>query len=251
VSGASVTLVWRPGCASCAAAKEFLTANGIAFESVNPVEAEGAARWQALGSPRIPSIVRGGRTTAIYHVSQVAALLGLAPSQSGEALRLAWELTAVLEAWSDQLAAVGWALITSATPSRGRTVRNLTVNVHEPAHEMAVAWESGVFTWDTDEDERLAGELADADQVRAYARSRTAGWIAFLIGLDGELGRRDPQVRAGEETLAFSALLDAQRFHAAFHYRQLRTFLVEQGAAPGASLDLGGLEGLRLPEAVF
>jgi hypothetical protein len=248
---APVTLVWRPGCASCAAAKEFLTVNEIPFESVNPVEADGAVRWEALGSPRIPSIVHGGRTTAIYHVSQVATLLGLASSEGREALRLAWDLTAVLEAWSDQLAAIGWDLMASATPSRGRTVRNLTVNVHEPVHEMTVAWESGRFTWDTDQDERLAGELADPDQVRSYAQSRTAGWIAFLIDLDEELGRRDPQVQAGEETLAFSALLDAQRFHAAFHYRQLRTFVAEQGAAPEGSFDLGGLEGLRLPHAVF
>jgi hypothetical protein len=246
-----VTLVWRPGCASCAATKEFLTVNEVPFESVNPVEAEGAARWEALGSPRIPSIVHGGRTTAIYHVSQVAALLGLAPSEGHEPLRLAWDLTAVLEAWSDQLAAIGWDLIASATPSRGRSVRNLTVNVHEPVHEMTVAWESGVFSWDTDQDERLAGGLEDAERVRAYAQSRTAGWIAFLIGLDGELGRRDPQVQAGEETLAFSALLDAQRFHAAFHYRQLRTFIAEQGMPPEGSLDLRALEGLRLPRAVF
>jgi hypothetical protein len=108
-----------------------------------------------------------------------------------------------------------------------------------------------VFTWDTDQDERLAGELEDAEHVRAYAESRTAGWIAFLIGLGDELGQRDPLVRAGEETLAFSALLDSQRFHAAFHYRQLRAFLLGRGVAPERSLDLGLLEGLRLPDAVF
>ena len=251
VPGDSVTLVWRPGCASCAAAREFLLVNGVPFESVNPVEPAGEARWTALGNPRIPSIVCGGRTTAIYHVSQVASLLGLAASRSAEAVRLAWDLTTIVEAWSDQLAALGWELMASPTPSRGRTLRNLTVNVHEPLGELAVAWETGVFTWDTDQDERLAGELGDADGLRAYAQSRTAGWIAFLIGLDDELGEHDPQVRAGDETLAFSALLDSQRFHAAFHFRQMRAFLGERGVAGAGALDLGLLEGLRLPEAVF
>jgi glutaredoxin len=249
--GGPVTLVWRPGCASCAAAKEFLLVNGIPFESVNPVDAKGAERWAQLGSPRVPSIVFGGRTTAIYHVSQVASLLGLASPEGREALRLGWDLTAVVEAWSEQLVGIGWDLMWSPTPSRGRSIRNLTVNVHEPLHEMIVAWESGVFTWDTDQDEHRAGRFDDADQLRAYAASRTAEWIAFLMDLDAELGRRDPEVQAGEERLAFSALLDAQRFHAAFHYRQLRTFLAQCGAAPAGSLDLAHLQGLRLPEPVF
>lgn len=114
VPAGEVTLVWRPGCASCAAAKEFLTVNGIAFESVNPVESEGAARWSALGSPRIPSLVLDGRTTAIYHTSQVAALLGLTPAGRGEAVRLAWDLAAIAEAWSEQLAALSFDLLDGA-----------------------------------------------------------------------------------------------------------------------------------------
>jgi glutaredoxin len=248
---AAVTLVWRPGCASCAAAKEFLTVNGVAFESVNPVEAAGAARWEELGRPRIPSIVLDGATTAIYHVSQVAGLLGMTPSEGGEVTRLAWDLAAVLEAWSAELAAIDWELMVSATPSRGRSVRNLTVNVHEPVHEMTVAWEGGVFTWDTDQDERRASELRDVSEVRAYAESRIAGWITFLIDLGDGIMVRDPLIGAGDETVRFSSLLDAQRFHAAFHYRQLRAFLAERGAAPEQSLDLERLPGLRLPEAVF
>jgi glutaredoxin len=247
----AVALVWRPGCASCAAAKEFLTVNGIAFESVNPVEDEGAARWAALGSPRIPSLVLGGRTTAIYHTSQVAALLGLTPAGRGEAVRLAWDLAAIAEAWSEQIAQLSFELLTAPTPSRGRTVRNLTVNVHEPLALMAEAWESGLFVWDTDLDEGLAAALGDAGAVRAYAEVRTAGWIGFLMDLGDELGRADPELRAGSEPIAFSTLLDAQRFHAAFHYRQIRTFLEAATAAPGGALDLARLEGLRLPQAVF
>lgn len=106
--------------------------------------------------------------------------------------------------------------MTAPTPSRGRSVRNLTVNVHEPIHEMTVAWERGVFTWDTDLDEARAGELKDANAVRSYAELRTAGWITFLMEIGDELGRRERRVQAGEETLSFTALLDAQRFHAAF-----------------------------------
>jgi len=49
----------------------------------------------------------------------------------------------------------------------------------------------------------------------------------------------------------FSSLLDAQRFHASFHYRQLRTFLMRRNAAPAEDFDLARLDGLRLPEAVF
>jgi hypothetical protein len=251
-AGPAVTLVWRPGCASCAAAKEFLTVHDVPFESVNPVEADGQARWLELGSPRIPSLVLDGHTTAIYHTSQVASLLGLAAAGSGEAPRLAWDLAVIVEAWSDELSAiVDWEVIAAPTPSRGRSVRNLTVNVHEPLYLMELAFETGAFSWDTDQDERLAGDLTDADAVRAYAQARTAGWISFLMEHGEDLGSADRSVAAGDETLRFSALLDAQRFHAAFHYRQLRTFLDSRGAADGGALDLARFEGLRLPDAVF
>jgi glutaredoxin len=246
-----VTLVWRPGCASCAAAKEFLLDNDVEFESVNPVEAAGARRWSELGKPRIPSVVLDGAPTAIYHVSQVAALLGMTPAEGGEAARLAWELAAVLEAWSDQLETMPWELMTAPTQSRGRTVRNLTVNVHEPIHELTVAWETGRFTWDTDLDEQRASAFSDPDGLRAYAHSRTAGWITFLSDLGDEITARDPTITASEETVRFSSLLDAQRFHAAFHYRQLRSFLSQRNCAPERHLDLTRLSGLRLPEAVF
>jgi len=251
IADRAVTLVWRPGCASCAAAKEFLTVHGIPFESVNPVEAEGAARWSALGSPRIPSLVLDGATTALYHTSQLASLLGLAAAGRGEALRLAWDLSAVLDAWSDLLATLDFDLMNAPTPSRGRSIRNLTVNVHVPLAEMAAAWETGVFTWDTDEDERIAAELGDADAVRAFAQARSAAWIAFLMDVGDELGQGERDVRAGEEELDFSALLDAQRFHAAFHYRQIATFLHASGAPAGPAFDLSRLEGLRLPSTVY
>ena len=137
------TLVWRPGCASCRAAREFLTINSVEFESVNPVEVDGQARWEQLGRPRIPSLVVDGRTTAIYHVSQVASLLGMTAAASAESVRLAWDLAAVLEAWSDQLATIDFQTMIAPTPSRGRTIRNLTVNVHEPIHELTIAWGAG------------------------------------------------------------------------------------------------------------
>jgi hypothetical protein len=137
------------------------------------------------------------------------------------------------------------------SPSRGRSIRNLTVNVHEPVHEMTVAWEHGTFTWDTDRDEPRAGRLEDAPAVRSYAEVKTAEWIMFLTDLGDDLERRGPEVQAGAERLSFDALLDAQRFHAAFHYRQLTTFLSGRGEAGPPPLGLDRLDGLRLPETVF
>jgi glutaredoxin len=245
------TLVWRPGCASCRAAKEFLTANGVEYESVNPVETDGQARWEELGRPRIPSLVFGGHSIAIYHVSQVASLLGITAVESAESVRLAWDIAALLEAWSDQLAAIDFQTMIAPTPSRGRTIRNLTVNVHEPIHELTVAWEQGTFTWDTDPDEARAAQFEDEQAVRSYADARTAEWIMFLTDLGDDIGHRNPEVSAGAERLSFGALLDAQRFHAAFHYRQVTTFLAERDATVPPRLQLHRLEGLSLPEAIF
>ncbi len=51
--------------------------------------------------------------------------------------------------------------------------------------------------------------------------------------------------------ITWSNLLAQQRWHAAYHYRQLTSFLAEEGRPVSHPLRLEGLAGLDLPDEVF
>jgi len=143
---------------------------------VNIREPDGARLWVDTGRPPVPSLLVDGVAAPILHVSQLASMLGLqAPSQL-ESTRLAWDTVAVLEAWVKLIGPLDLETLTAPTPSRGRSLRNLTVNVFHPFELLPVAFETGRFDWDPDLDESRAATLRDAAAVVAYARSCSAIW---------------------------------------------------------------------------
>jgi hypothetical protein len=155
-------------------------------------------------------------------VSQLAAALGLPAPPASEPSRLAWETLPLLRAWLDRLRPLDDRLLSAPTESRGRSPRNLTVNVFHPFELLPGAWESGQFSWEPERDEEREQELSD---VVAYAERILEDWTAFVLEHDDELGRRDPVVSSPRGDVRFSALLDSQLAHVAFHHEQLVAFL--------------------------
>lgn len=210
------------------------------FESLNAAEGEGRRRWIEAGEPTVPSLVLDGRPHPLLHVSQIAELLGLAPPAAGSPEREGRAALAVLDAWLEQVEAADWPALLEPTPSRGRTLRNLTVNVFRPFELLPGAWSSGEFAWRPEEDGTLEAGLADREALLPWAAAAAAGWRQFLAGED--LGARDPVVTSPRGQTRFSALVSFQHGHAAYHYRQLAHVL---GADPVVFDDL------VLPRDVF
>ncbi len=223
----------------------------MAFEGVNVAEPEGEARWTALNRPVVPSLVVDGRVTPILHATQIASALGLAVPGMLESTRLAWDIVPILQGWCDHIANLDLDLLLVPTPSRGRTLRNLTVNVFHPITLLPVAWTTGRFEWDPDEDASREARLPTAEAVREYARSASDEWASFLFENEEELGRRDPPVDSPRGKVPYSALLASQRWHAAFHYRQLLEFLSPQGKVLPGAFRVESLSDLELPAGVF
>ena len=216
----------------------------MAWESLNVAgESEAHARWEAAGRPILPSLSVDGAVEPVLHVSQVAEALGLDWSTPLASSALVSDTLALLAAWGCGLAPLDLAALLAPTPSRGRSLRNLTVNVHHPFELLPEAWRSGVFPWDPDADGEREECLADAEAVRSYAAAAHAGWDAFVESVGSELDEADPQVVTPRGTARFSVVLDTQRSHAAFHLRQLEHVT---GAAVTPELD-----DLILPAEVY
>jgi hypothetical protein len=61
--------------------------------------------------------------------------------------------------------------------------------------------------------------------VIGYAAGICASWGAWIDRRDADLSHSDPTVVSPRGEITFSVLLDAQRWHAAFHLRQLDAIL--------------------------
>ena len=191
------------------------------------------------------------------HPSQIASLLGLAGGSgsagaAADGLRLAWDLSTILDAWVDHLRLLDWETICAPTPSRGRTLRNLTCNTLHPITLIPGAVEHGTFPWNPDDDDLREAALDGAPAAVAYASTIATDFQGWLLGAEELLagaGARPVSTLRGD--LDVTTLLVAQRWHAAFHYRQLNVFLASRGSELPGSFRIEALADLDLPEEVF
>ncbi len=173
----------------------------------------------------MPSLLVDGEARPILHVSQIARWLGLPVPQAGGSLASGWDLASTLDRWLELIRPLDVAGLTAPAEPRGRSVRNLTVNVFHPVSLLAEAFASGRFDWDPDGDDERESALATPESVVRYAETIAAAWTSFLLDAERELGSRDPLVVSPRGDVGFAELLASQRWHAAFHREQVEAFV--------------------------
>ena len=218
---------------------------------MNICEPDGAARWVDAGRPIVPCLLVGRVASPILHVSQLATMLALEAPAHLEITRLAWDGAAVLDAWLKLIRPLDQETLTAPTPSRGRSLRNLTVNVFHPFELLPTAFETGRFDWDPTLDEDREAAVQDAAAVVAYASDRHLAWQDWLRENESGLLARDPDITSPRGHVTYANLLDSQRWHAAFHYRQLLAFLDGRGHDLTGARSLASLHSLTLPAEIF
>ena len=218
---------------------------------MNICEPAGAARWVDAGRPIVPCLLVGRVASPILHVAQLATMLGLEAPAHLAVTRLAWDGAAVLDAWLKLIRPLDQETLTAPTPSRGRSLRNLTVNVFHPFELLPTAFETGRFDWDPTLDEDREAAVQNAAAVVAYASDRHLAWQGWLRENESDLLARDPDITSPRGHVTYANLLDSQRWHAAFHYRQLLAFLDGRGHDLTDAHSLASLDGLTLPAEIF
>ncbi len=224
------------------------------FESLNAVDGgEGQARYEESGSPIIPSLMVEGRMFPVLHPSQIASLLDLPrPEDGNDSVRLAWDGVTILQSWIELLPSISWEQVSKPTPSRGRSVRNLTVNVFRPYELLPLAWRTRRFDWRTgEEDAKVERRLPAIESLESYARKILQGWEAFLMEVGDDLTADDPLIESNRGSAPYSVVLRSQRWHAAFHHRQIVDFLRSERLDLEGALDVEGIEDLDLPAQLY
>src|SRR5258706_9414895 len=73
-----VRVFWQPGCTSCLRTKEFLTRNGVDYESINVHgNAAGMEELRKLGARSVPIVARGEKFVFAQTLGDVIKFLGL------------------------------------------------------------------------------------------------------------------------------------------------------------------------------
>lgn len=190
----------------------------------------------------------------IIHPVQIRGILGMPPDESGPEpwLPMAWDIAAVLDDWLRLLQVYDMDLLLAPTMSRGRNTRNLTVNVWRPIGLLPTAYERHFFGWFTgDADLQVEVYLQSVDEVVAFAQRGSHAWQAWLMELTEQGEVDDPFIASTRGDTAYSELMRLQRFHAAFHHRQIVDFLRSAGVDFTPRLDVGALAGIGLPDELY
>jgi hypothetical protein len=247
----------------CGLTKEFLGAHNVEFESV--VINEQRERWLADGSPPVPTLVIDGTAHILQHPSQAGLLLGLeTPPALRDAVQVTRDIVAVADAWRELVTTTPWDALLTPMPVLNRTPLALAVDACVGLRALLEPFETGWFHWPGNP---VTGETGDQavvsfeasivatirtrDDLLAFVRPVCEDWSTFAVENEGAF-RADPAraVRTPRGQLTWIELLEAQRLHAAQHYRQAATQVASLGH-PVPALDLETFYGMRLPEAIY
>lgn len=197
-------------------------------------------------------MVFGADVVSFQHPSQLAALLKLEVGDTQPATAVAFSLLDVLERWLEVMTEVPFEALLEPTLSRGRNIRNLTVNVFRPIGLLPRSYQDGQFNWFTNEaDLQQESFLRDTAQVVAFATGIYGEFANFLLEHAEAFTTNDPQLSGNRGNMLFSELLVTQRFHAGFHYRQIVDFFNTGGYGPKPALPAMIVEAIGMPEQLY
>jgi glutaredoxin len=254
-----VALYWMTGCATCRHVRDYLTREGVPFESVNISEGDDARdRWIAAGKPHVPAVSVGDRTASILHVSQVAPLVGLELPRAQDMCRMAWDILRIAEDWIEVVAGTDWTTLNAPTPVGDCSPLMFVTNSFPPIGMLAAAWDEGEFTWPGDhevllaEDRRVALAFRDHAAATDYMLRCVRPFRDLVHDKFTEQAPADRVVTTPDRgPVAFSALLAAQRWHAVFHLYQVVTFIGQRAETAPKVAAFSALADLEFPDDPF
>lgn len=247
-----VRVFWQPGCSSCLRTKEFLSKNGVAYESINVHgNAAGMEELRKLGARSVPIVARGGQFVFAQTLTDVIKFLNL-DIRLQERLspeELVGKLRIVLPAAARYLQQIPAACLDQPFRNRNRPVRALGHHVFRIVEAFLEAVHDGrELTYELIMQEAAPALRSGADLARygADVLARVDQWwenCADRTGdalMDTYFGRHSMHV-----------VLERTAWHPAQHTRQLMLILDTLNIEPDGRLTAADLAGLPLPDKAW
>ena len=148
-----------------------------------------------------------------------------------------------MRSWIDCLRRSDWPLMLEPPPSRGRSLRELTVTGFRPFERLPAASETGRFDWESRQDAPIAAAIATSASLISFAERVERAWARFLLESAPSLEPPGRLVATARGNVAYADLVAFHAVHAAFHLRELVTFARSRGVTLPEAVE----PGLELP----
>lgn len=247
---ARIKVFWQPGCSSCLRTKEFLTKQGIEFESIDVHnDPGGREQLDALGARSVPVVALGSRYTFCQSINDVIKFLDLktkimTPLPPDE---LVSRLDLVLESNARYTRQFSGPAFREPFRNRNRTPAGLTFHVFrvaemgiEAARQVELRFEGfdevPPVSWGPEDIARW-GESIKA-RLAQWWQTETERSLAYTVPT--YYGRRP-----------MHEVLERTAWHSAQHTRQVMLMLESEGVKVERPLTANDLAGLPLPDEVW
>jgi len=247
---ARIKVFWQPGCSSCLRTKEFLTKQGIDFESIDVHnDPDGAAQLRALGARSVPVVALGGKYTLCQSFGDVVKFLDLKTKLMDPLppAALVARLDLVLTAAARYTLQFPQSALRETFRDRNRTPAGTAFHVFRVAEMglQAAGQTELLFEGfnDVPPDDWSAQDIAGWG---LQVRDRLLAWWAqeadreLLYTVPTYYGRRP-----------MHDVLERTAWHAAQHTRQLVLMLESHGVQADRPLTAEDLAGLPVPDQVW
>ncbi|MGH8765229.1 MAG: glutaredoxin domain-containing protein [Burkholderiales bacterium] len=247
-----VRVFWQPGCTSCLRTKEFLTRNGVDYESINVHgSAAGMEELRKLGARSVPIVARGGEFVFAQTLTDVIKFLGLDVRQqerlSPEALMLKLDL--VLTAAARYIRQIPAAELEKPFRNRNRPIRVLAHHVFRIVEGFLDSMDDGKLLTYERIMQDMPPSMKTGEEIARHGESVLARAQRWWAAYPDKSCQRPMEAYFG--THPVHVVLERTVWHPAQHVRQLMLILESLGIAPERPLSAADLAGLPLPEKAW
>jgi glutaredoxin/uncharacterized damage-inducible protein DinB len=243
---------WRPGCSSCVKVKEYLTQQGVAFESIDVAARPDAMKdLLAFGVKTVPVVARGGEFVFAQALEDVSRFIGRKfASKRLPPQELVDKWLTVLRAAQrhvQQLPAT--RLAERAVHSRDRSIRDLAYHVYQVPDAFLQAVENGLEDLTTTYNAPPPASVVSTRDIQKYGESVTARIERWWSQLPDKSCRQKVKTYYGERSL--HELLERCTWHSAQHARQIASVLERLQLKPDGPLSAKDYAGLPMPQGLW
>ena len=243
---------WRPGCSSCVKVKEYLTQQGVAFESIDvAARPEAMKDLLAFGVKTVPVVARGGEFVFAQALEDVSRFIGrkfAARRLPPQELVDKW-LTVLRAAQRHVQQLPATRLAERAVHSRDRSIRDLAYHVYQVPDAFLQAVENGLEDLTTTYNAPPPASVVSTRDIQKYGESVTARIERWWSQLPDKSCRQKVKTYYGERPL--HELLERCTWHSAQHARQIASVLERLQLKPDGPLSAKDYAGLPMPQGLW
>ena len=247
-----VRVFWQPGCTSCLRTKEFLTRNGVDYESINVHGNELAMEeLRKLGARSVPIVARGDKFVFAQTLGDVIKFLGLEVRQQERLspAQLMEKLDLVLGSAARYIRQIPAAELDKPFRNRNRPIRVLAHHVFRIVEGFLESMHDGKLLTYERIMEDAPPALRSGEDIARYGEAVLARAQEWWRSYPDRACQRPMQTYFGEHPV--HVVLERSVWHPAQHTRQLMLILETLGIRPDRPLSAADLAGLPLPEKAW